>query len=104
MTAQRTISIVTTVRLSVLDLRWRTPRSASAWARAGSCCPTTARFKVAETFRVLSALHTDRIDLGVGRAAGTDSKTALALRQARELLGADDALRAASRSRHVAET
>ncbi|NVL67995.1 LLM class flavin-dependent oxidoreductase, partial [Escherichia coli] len=44
---------------------------------------------VAETFRALHALHPERIDLGVGRAAGTDNKTALALRRSRDLLGSD---------------
>lgn len=43
--------------------------------------------KVAETFRLLSALFPGRVDLGVGRAAGTDKKTALALRRSPELLG-----------------
>src|SRR5690349_19779878 len=55
----------------------------------GVMLPNHAPLKVAETFRVLVALHGDRIDLGVGRAAGTDPKTALALRQSRELLGAE---------------
>lgn len=48
----------------------------------GIMLPNHSPLKIAETFRVLGALHPDRIDLGVGRAAGTDSKTALALRQA----------------------
>ena len=55
----------------------------------GIMLPNHSPLKVAETFRVLAALYGDRIDLGVGRAAGTDTKTALALRQARELLGAE---------------
>ena len=55
----------------------------------GVMLPNHSPLKIAETFRVLVALHGDRIDLGVGRAAGTDPKTALALRQARELLGAE---------------
>lgn len=37
-------------------------------------------FKVAESFRTLAALFPGRIDLGVGRAAGTDSATEGALR------------------------
>ena len=37
--------------------------------------------KVAETFRVLHALFPGRIDLGVGRAPGSDRRTALALAQ-----------------------
>lgn len=53
----------------------------------GIMLPNHSALKVAETFRALHALHPGRIDLGVGRAAGTDPKTALALREARELLG-----------------
>jgi luciferase family oxidoreductase group 1 len=55
----------------------------------GIMLPNHSPLKIAENFRVLVALHGDRIDLGVGRAAGTDPKTALALRQSRELLGAE---------------
>ena len=36
-------------------------------------------FKVAENFRMLAALHPGRIDLGVGRAPGSDQLTAAAL-------------------------
>lgn len=43
--------------------------------------------RIAETFRLLSALFPGRVDLGVGRAAGTDKKTALALRRSPGLLG-----------------
>jgi luciferase family oxidoreductase group 1 len=35
--------------------------------------------KVAETFRVLEALYPGRIDLGIGRAPGSDARTARAL-------------------------
>src|SRR6185312_13597940 len=35
--------------------------------------------KVAETFRLLAAFYPGRIDLGVGRAPGSDPKTAVAL-------------------------
>ncbi|MCZ2109999.1 MAG: LLM class flavin-dependent oxidoreductase [Dehalococcoidia bacterium] len=35
--------------------------------------------KVAETFRMLEVLHPGRIDLGVGRAPGSDTRTARAL-------------------------
>jgi luciferase family oxidoreductase group 1 len=55
----------------------------------GIMLPNHSPLKVAETFRVLAALHPDRIDLGVGRAAGTDPKTALALRQSPSLVGAE---------------
>ncbi|MDF2693163.1 MAG: Luciferase-like monooxygenase [Labilithrix sp.] len=66
--------------------------SATTRIRVGSggvMLPNHSPLKVAENFRVLVALHGDRIDLGVGRAAGTDPKTALALRQSRELLGVE---------------
>jgi luciferase family oxidoreductase group 1 len=55
----------------------------------GIMLPNHSPLKVAECFRVLEALHPGRIDLGIGRAAGTDQKTALALRQSRELLPID---------------
>lgn len=56
----------------------------------GVMLPNHAPLKVAETFRVLEALHPGRVDLGIGRAPGTDSLTALALRRSREALSADD--------------
>jgi luciferase family oxidoreductase group 1 len=39
-----------------------------------------APLKVAEQFRMLAALHPGRIDLGIGRAPGSDQRTAAALR------------------------
>jgi luciferase family oxidoreductase group 1 len=56
----------------------------------GLMLPNHSPLKVAENFRVLEALHPGRIDLGIGRAPGTDPKTALALRRSREALNADD--------------
>jgi luciferase family oxidoreductase group 1 len=56
----------------------------------GIMLPNHAPLKVAETFRVLEALHPGRVDLGIGRAPGTDSLTALALRRSRQALSADD--------------
>jgi luciferase family oxidoreductase group 1 len=53
----------------------------------GVMLPNHSALKVAEQFRALHALHPGRIDLGVGRAAGTDPRTAFALRESRELLG-----------------
>lgn len=38
-----------------------------------------ASLKVAEQFRMLDALHPGRIDLGIGRAPGSDQRTAMAL-------------------------
>jgi luciferase family oxidoreductase group 1 len=45
---------------------------------------------IAEQFGTLEALHPGRIDLGIGRAPGTDARTARALRRGAESLGADD--------------
>jgi luciferase family oxidoreductase group 1 len=56
----------------------------------GIMLPNHSPLAVAEAFRVLAGLHPDRIDLGIGRAPGTDQLTALALRRSREALGADD--------------
>jgi luciferase family oxidoreductase group 1 len=56
----------------------------------GIMLPNHTPLKVAETFRVLEALHPGRVDLGLGRAPGTDSLTALALRRTRQALEADD--------------
>jgi luciferase family oxidoreductase group 1 len=54
----------------------------------GIMLPNHAPLAVAESFRVLEGLHPGRIDLGLGRAPGTDQLTAYALRRGRE--GGDD--------------
>jgi luciferase family oxidoreductase group 1 len=46
---------------------------------AGVMLPHYSALKVAEQFRVLEAIAPGRIDLGVGRAPGSDRRTALAL-------------------------
>lgn len=46
---------------------------------AGVMLPHYAAYKVAEQFRVLDALAPGRIDLGVGRAPGSDGRTAQVL-------------------------
>lgn len=46
---------------------------------AGVMLPHYAPYKVAEQFRVLDALAPGRIDLGVGRAPGSDGRTAQVL-------------------------
>ena len=46
----------------------------------GVMLPNHMPFVVAEQFAVLEALHPGRIDLGIGRAPGTDQATAAALR------------------------
>src|SRR6059058_3381090 len=54
----------------------------------GIMLPNHAPLMVAEQFGTLAALHPGRIDLGVGRAPGTDQITAHALR--RNLLAGPD--------------
>jgi luciferase family oxidoreductase group 1 len=54
----------------------------------GVMLPNHAPFIVAEQFATLEALHPGRIDLGLGRAPGTDHVTARALRRSADL-GAD---------------
>jgi luciferase family oxidoreductase group 1 len=49
----------------------------------GIMLPNHAPLAVAESFRVLEGLHPGRIDLGIGRAPGTDQLTAYALRRGR---------------------
>jgi luciferase family oxidoreductase group 1 len=56
----------------------------------GVMLPNHAPLVVAEQFGMLEALHPGRIDLGIGRAPGTDQLTALALRRSVEALQADD--------------
>lgn len=46
---------------------------------AGIMLPHYAALKVAEQFRVLEAIAPGRIDLGLGRAPGSDGRTAMAL-------------------------
>jgi luciferase family oxidoreductase group 1 len=58
----------------------------------GVMLPNHAPLKVAESYRLLEALHPGRIDLGIGRAPGTDPVTALALRRSKQALAADDFL------------
>lgn len=48
-----------------------------------------AALKVAETFRTLETLYPGRIDLGIGRAPGSDQRTARALQAGPEAWGID---------------
>lgn len=50
----------------------------------GIMLPNHSPLKVVENFSLLESLHPGRIDLGLGRAPGTDGITALALRRSRE--------------------
>ena len=56
----------------------------------GIMLPNHAPLRVAEAFCTLEALAPGRIDLGIGRAPGTDGVTALALRGSQEALHRDD--------------
>ena len=54
----------------------------------GVMLPNHAPLVIAEQFGTLASIYPGRIDLGLGRAPGTDQMTARALR--RDLLGGDD--------------
>jgi luciferase family oxidoreductase group 1 len=56
----------------------------------GVMLPHYSPFKVAETFTVLAGLFPGRIDLGIGRAAGTDPLTTFALQRDRRQASPDD--------------
>jgi luciferase family oxidoreductase group 1 len=56
----------------------------------GVMLPHYSPLKVAETFSTLSGLHPERIDLGLGRAPGTDPMTMLALQRDRRQAPPDD--------------
>jgi luciferase family oxidoreductase group 1 len=56
----------------------------------GVMLPNHPPLVVAEQFAMLEALYPGRIDLGIGRAPGTDPATAAALRRSPDALGAED--------------
>lgn len=56
----------------------------------GVMLPNHAPLVVAEEFGTLEGLHPGRIDLGIGRAPGTDAATAAALRRSADPLSAED--------------
>ena len=58
----------------------------------GVMLPNHAPLMVAERFKVLEALYPGRIDLGIGRAPGTDPITSIALRRRQEMSDDDDFL------------
>lgn len=67
--------------------------SATETIRIGSggvMLPNHAPLVVAEQFGMLEALHPGRVDLGLGRAPGTDPVTARALRRGPDQLSADE--------------
>jgi luciferase family oxidoreductase group 1 len=56
----------------------------------GVMLPHYSPLKVAETFSILAALFPGRIDLGIGRASGTDPTTTFALQRDRSQAMPDD--------------
>jgi luciferase family oxidoreductase group 1 len=67
--------------------------SATERIRVGSggvMLPHYSPLKVAESFTILAALYPGRIDLGLGRAAGTDPLTTFALQRDRRQAAPDD--------------
>jgi luciferase family oxidoreductase group 1 len=56
----------------------------------GVMLPHYSPLKVAETFSILGGLHGDRIDLGIGRAPGSDRETMFALQRDRRQMSPDD--------------
>jgi luciferase family oxidoreductase group 1 len=67
--------------------------SATSHIRVGSggvMLPHYSPLKVAEAFTMLAGLYPKRIDLGVGRAAGTDPTTTFALQRDRRQATPDD--------------
>lgn len=55
----------------------------------GIMLPNHSPLKVVENFSILEALHPGRIDLGMGRASGTDAITNAALRNSNEPLSGE---------------
>lgn len=58
----------------------------------GVMLPNHAPLMVAERFKVLEALYPGRIDLGIGRAPGTDPLTSMVLRRRQDVRADDDFL------------
>jgi len=56
----------------------------------GIMLPNYSPLKVAENYLLLESLYPQRIDLGLGRASGTDQLTALALQSSQERLFSKD--------------
>jgi luciferase family oxidoreductase group 1 len=82
-------AIASTTPLTMIALAAR-QTSTIRVGSGGVMLPNHAPLQVAESFKMLEALYPGRIDLGIGRAPGTDQITALALRRSREALLAND--------------
>jgi luciferase family oxidoreductase group 1 len=74
------------VLLAAIGAATRTIRLGSG----GIMLPHYSPFKVAETFSMLAGLYPDRVDLGVGRAPGSDQRTAYALQRDRRTQAPND--------------
>jgi luciferase family oxidoreductase group 1 len=74
------------VLLAAIAARTSTIRVGSG----GVMLPNHAPLVVAEQFGMLEALHPGRVDLGIGRAPGTDQRTAMALRRSVDALSAEE--------------
>ncbi len=80
----------TTPELLIAHIAPRTSRI--RLGAGGVMLPNHAPLAVAESYRLLEAMHPGRIDLGLGRAPGTDPLTALALRRSQKAVASDDFL------------
>jgi luciferase family oxidoreductase group 1 len=74
----------------LLIARIATETSTMRVGAGGIMLPNHAPLRVAEEFRTLEAMFPGRIDLGLGRAPGTDGTTAWALRRNREAVVNDE--------------
>lgn len=82
-------AIASTTPSTLIALAAERTRSIRVGA-GGVMLPNHPPLQVAESFKLLEARYPGRIDLGIGRAPGTDQVTALALRRSREALLAND--------------
>ena len=82
-------SIVSTAPEVMIGLVARATRGIRVGA-GGIMLPNHPPLRVAENFRVLEALFPGRIDLGLGRAPGSDGRAALALRRSVERVTGDE--------------
>lgn len=74
-----------------LLIAWAAERTRNIRVGSGGVMlPNHPPLQVAESFKLLESRYPGRIDLGLGRAPGTDQVTALALRRSREALLAND--------------
>ena len=84
------MALVASTSPAVLIAHVARRRRAIKVGSGGVMLPNHPPLVVAEQFAMLEALHPGRIDLGIGRAPGTDPATAAALRRSPDALGAED--------------